>query len=434
MRSGVCTSVSTTVELFEHQTIRVGEPLRSVDGREVRLGERHFDDLVRFNDAHGGRFFTVGHRRISMTEYVGYVEIGDLALEILPKADRTRDQRGEAAAWRDGLLEMLGVATGLRLDSPTAASQRTGRSSLIELVAARYLDELRVLLHQGLAKGYREEEQNGPTFRGRLLVAEHLRANIARADRFHVRTQAYDRDVPLNRILGAALDELGGLALSSGCAARATACRAEFPEVEIATPTAETFERIRLGRTTMRYQQALVLARMLLEHSAPQLRAGRTRVFALLFDMNMLWERYVAALFRRAAGDDIEVSTQERHPFWRGDAHRRGVRPDIVVRARATSDVLLIADTKWKELRQGPPADSDLKQMFVYNELLRGPRALLVYPSVGGAEGTRGTFADREHGCGAMHLVPLAGREWASVKMREQIALMLAEITARVAA
>jgi 5-methylcytosine-specific restriction enzyme subunit McrC len=422
--------VSTTVELFEHQTIRIGEPLRAVDGREVRLSERHFDDLARFNDAHGGRFFTVGHRRISLTEYVGYVEVGDLALEILPKADRARDQYGEAAAWRNGLLEMLGIATGLRLESPSAASQRTGRSSLIELVAARFLDELGVLLHQGLAKGYRDEEQNGPTFRGRLLVAEHLRANLARADRFHVRTQAYDRDVPLNQILGAALNELGGLALSSGCAARAATCRADFPEVTEVAVTVKTFERIRLGRTTMRYQHALILARMLFEQSAPQLRAGKTRVFALLFDMNMLWERYVAALFRRAACPTIEVLTQERHPFWNGAAHRRGVRPDIVVRSRGTGEVLLIADTKWKVLHDGPPADSDLQQMFVYNELLRGPQALLVYPSVGGSECTRGLFSDREHGCGTMHLVPLAGRAWASSKMHAAVASLLNEVVA----
>src|SRR5688572_5749225 len=80
--------------------------------------------------------------------------------------------------------------------------------------------------------------------------------------------------------------------------------------------------------------------------------------------------RGVAALFRRAAGATIEVSTQERHPFWNGGAHRRGVRPDIVVRSRGTGEVLHIADTKWKALHEGPPADSDLQQMFVYNELL----------------------------------------------------------------
>ena len=35
---------------------------------------------------------------------------------------------------------------------------------------------------------------------------------------------------------------------------------------------------------------------------AVELRAGRARVFALLFDMNLLWERYIAVLLRRVVG------------------------------------------------------------------------------------------------------------------------------------
>jgi 5-methylcytosine-specific restriction enzyme subunit McrC len=416
--------VSTNVEIFEYQTIRVGESLRTVDGHEARLTQRHFDDLARFNDAHDRRFFTIGHRRITATQYVGYVEVGDLAIEILPKADRASVPR-TTAAWRDGLLEMLAVATGLRLQSPSSASQRTRRSSLLELVVARFIEELSLLLHQGLAKGYREDEQNGSTFRGRLAMAEHLRANVARADRFYVRTQTYDVDLLLNRILGAALAEIDGLALSNSIRARVDTCRADFPEIGDLRPTTETFRRIRLGRATLRYENALHLAQMILEHNGPQLRAGATRVFALLFDMNVLWERYVAGLFRQAAGDDLEISTQERRTLWSGGLHRRGVRPDIVVRSRTSGTVLLIADTKWKVLREGPPSDGDLQQMFIYNELLSGPRAALVYPGAG-ESGVSGLYSDRLHGCETIHLTPVVGTRWCASTMRAQIAAMLA--------
>ncbi len=412
-------------ELFEHQSISVGELLRASDGCAARFTERHFEDLARFNDANGGRYFTIGHRRISLSHYVGYLEVGELALEILPKADKARAEPGDAMAWRNGLFEMLRIATGLRLEALTSASQRTGRSSLIDLVASRFVDEVQVLLRQGLTKGYREQIENGPTFRGRLLVAEHVRANHARADRVYVKTQVYDRDVTLNQILGAALDVLGSLALSPGCAARAADCRAAFPETTHSVVTDRTFDRVVLGRSTVRYVNALTLARMLLSQSAPQLRSGRSRVFALLFDMNLLWERYVAALFRRAAGASLEVSTQERHLLWTGETHRRGIRPDIVVRSRATNKVLLIADTKWKVLREGPPLDSDLQQMFVYNELLGGARSLLVYPSVSGSKQVRGRFTDRQHDCGTLHLQPLVGKEWASSAMYTEVSALL---------
>jgi 5-methylcytosine-specific restriction enzyme subunit McrC len=417
--------VSTSVEVFEHETIHVGRPMRSTAGGEVRLTERHLEALARFNDAGGGRFFQIGHRKITATEHVGYVEVDGLALEILPKADRHADARSSARAWRDGLLEMLSVATGLRLETTPSAAQRTGRASLLDLVAAHFLQEVAILQHQGLTKGYREEEVNAATFRGRLVVSEQIRANAARDDRFFVRTQTYDQDTALHRILAAALEVIERASASTSIAARLAECQVSFPQVTRTRPTRQAFDRLRLGRATARYEKSLTLARMILEHAAPQLRAGRSRVFALLFDMNMLWERYVAALFRRAAGSSLEVSSQERIPFWRGGPHRRGLRPDIVIRSRADRRVLLTVDTKWKVLAGGPPGDDDLKQMFVYNEVLAGSRAALVYPSTGTEAATSGEYVGRSHRCETVHLVPVRGGRWCGREMKAQVGSLL---------
>src|SRR5688572_27240495 len=100
-----------TLRVFEHQTVRVGEP----------LSEAELDALVRFNDASGQRFFTVGHRRITLRNYVGYVQVGQLGIEILPKADRSAARQGDPERWRGGLLRMLEIAGGMRLESPSSA-------------------------------------------------------------------------------------------------------------------------------------------------------------------------------------------------------------------------------------------------------------------------------------------------------------------------
>lgn len=424
--------MSTPVEVFEHETIHVGRPLRSPTGAAVRLSDAQFDRLVRFNGEHGDRFFVVGHRRLTATEHVGYVEVDGLAIEILPKADRQGDASASSHAWRDGLLEMIAVATGLRLRTPSAASQHTRRTSLLELVAARFVEEVLVLVHQGLVRGYRDEEQNGPAFRGRLLVAQHLRANVARDDRFYVRTQTYDRDTTLHRILAAALDEVAAVCASEAVAARAAECRGSFADVGRVQVTTALFERLRLGRATLRYDAALTLARLILEQRSPALRAGGSRVFALLFDMNVLWELYVGAMFRRAARTlPLEVRTQERLPFWRGGGHHRGVRPDIVVRSTNDRAALLVADTKWKMLRGGAPADADLKQMFVYNELLGAPRAALLYPGGGRhADDGRGEYVGRAHGCDVVELTPVAEGRWCGAAMVAQVAAVLASVNA----
>ena len=256
---------------------------------------------------------------------------------------------------------MLRVALGLRLDQLPSASQQVGRSRLLDLIARAFLAALEPLLHEGLAKGYRSTRSNGSVFRGRLAIADHLRDNIARADRVFVEYQTFDHDIVVNRALACALDVLSTCAVSTSVALGVGGCLARFPDVDTATFNAMMFERIRLGRSTERYADALVYARMILAQQGPQLRAGRERVFALLFDMNLLWERYIAVLLRRAAPAGLAINTQESHPFWRPASHgARRVRPDVVVRDDATADMLVI-DTHGSE--EGPPLRRDLSQM-----------------------------------------------------------------------
>ena len=417
--------MSRTIEVFEHGTLHVSE---SVSEDESGLRQADFDALVRFNDAHGGRLFAVGHRRIKLRSFVGYFQVGDLAIAILPKADRGAP--ASPRVWRAGLLEMLSVALGLRLERAAAASQQLARFRLLDLIALGFLTELEPLLHHGLAKGYRRIEGNGAVFRGRLAVADHIRDNAARADRFFVEHQTYDHEVAVNRLLAAALHTLAGCALSPHVASGVAACLARFPEVRHAGVTRELFERLRLTRATQRYHSPLVYARMILEHRGPQLHAGAQKVFALLFDMNVLWERYVAALFRRAVVPGVAISTQERHLFWRSaeDAGRH-VRPDVVVRAEAQDGrgrPLLVIDTKWKVPTHGRASDEDLKQMFVYNELLAGARAVLLYPATAESAAVRGTYAGRLHTCEQLYLGLFDAQEgWGTAAIRAQIQTLL---------
>lgn len=390
-----------TLRAFEHQTVRVGEVLRGPRGESVELTQRELDTLARFNDAHGDRYFRIGFRRITFRHHVGFVQVGKLGIEILPKADRGSAKLDETLRWRGALLEMLRIATGLRLHSPTDSAQTLARSRLLDLIVSRFVEEVEGLLHEGLAKGYRPDESNEPRFRGRLLVAENLRENLVRADRFYVRFTTYDRDTIPNRILGSALDILDELPLESSLGVRVSRARALFPPFTPLRVTGETFERLKLGRTTARYQAALLFARMIFEQQTPALRTGAVPIFALLFDMNVLWERYISVLVRRACPSGLEVSTQESASFWKMPASpAKTVRPDIVVRRTGAQAALLVADTKWKVLDGPSPGDSDLQQMFVYNELFHSPRAVLLYPrSAGGFGGRAGQFTKRSHQC-----------------------------------
>lgn len=303
------------------------------------------------------------------------------------------------------------------------------KQPLLDLIAQAYLTELEVLLREGLAKGYRSTQSNDTVFRGRLKIAQHLRENIGRGDRFFVEYQTFDHDIAVNRVLAAALKALSWCALSPSVACEVDACLARFPEVEAGAATTTIAERIPLTRTTQRYASALTYARMILAQQGPHLRTGRGRVFALLFDMNSLWERYIAALLRRAAPPELEVHTQERHAFW-APQHQgvRRVRPDIVVRVRSSSGagrVLLVIDTKWKVPSAGIPSDDDLKQMFVYNELLGTLRSVLLYPQTSKSRTVTGAYVTKPHGCEQRHVGLTDGATWSNSAIQQRLVELL---------
>ncbi|HXK18142.1 MAG TPA: hypothetical protein VNG33_10090, partial [Polyangiaceae bacterium] len=138
---------------------------------------------MRFNDERERRLFSVGHRAITFRQYVGYLQVGDLGIEVLPKPDRRVPQDADAIEWRAMLVEMLRVGLGVDLRFSDTSSQSLERPSLIELVVAHLMPKVEQLAHEGLARGYREEESNGSTFRGRLVFIQQLRHNHSRADR-----------------------------------------------------------------------------------------------------------------------------------------------------------------------------------------------------------------------------------------------------------
>jgi 5-methylcytosine-specific restriction enzyme subunit McrC len=436
------------INVFEHDTLCVGA-VASGSVSAPTLTQIQFDALARFNDAHGQRYFRLGHRRLKLGSFVGYLQIGKLGIQILPKVDRDAPRTDDSARWQDFLLEMLRVSTGIPLHSPTDALRQAGRPTLFELVVLRFISEVEGLLHDGLAKGYREIEGNGHTLRGRLLGAAHVRSNFARSDRFYIAYSAFEHDIPINCFLAAALRIVAAQSLPAALHARVARCALLFPEVSTTGVQAEHYDRITQTRSTVRYRVAVNLARMILEQRAPELKSGRQDVFAILFDMNALWERYVGWLFQRAAPKHWEIVLQESRAFWRAGAlTARRVRPDLIVRDRAKRTHVLIADAKWKALRDSEPVDEHLKQMFVYNKLFDAPQSVLVHPTASrGHCRINGTYLDRVqrlkpqtadacdldrgHGCSVLEIALCDGVRPHADAMVEQVRTMLAGVPQR---
>jgi len=61
-----------------------------------------------------------------------------------------------------------------------------------------------------------------------------------------------------------------------------------LPEVEQVKINAAHFDKVKLGRKTTHYRDALQVAKMIILNDSPDLRTGHDDVMAILFDMNDL--------------------------------------------------------------------------------------------------------------------------------------------------
>ena len=378
------------------------EPLCVFEHEKLRIGERgfkrsHFKRLLAWNEANGYKFFSAGPSSIKFSQYVGVIQVDDLVIEVLPKADGS----GDAKVWQQALLEMLGLVHELPLTSTTESHLHKRRSSILDFFFGLYLEDVYGLVRRGLVKQYHLTTANQPVWKGRLHWPGHLRENLIRKERFHVVHQVYDRDHLLHALPKRALSVIQDTTLDPVLQGKAKDLSSAFEQVDDRKLTATVISRIRLGRKTEPYSRAVRLAQMILLDQAPDLTGGRSKLIGLMFDMNQLFERVVLKLMRRSAKryPELHISGQDKRTFWGG----KTIRPDIVI--RRGEEVLRIIDTKWKVPTNGKPGDEDLKQMYVYNLQFGSVESMLLYPYTTSVATIRDefepwTWADaHDHGC-----------------------------------
>ena len=123
------------------------------------------------------------------------------------------------------------------------------------------------------------------------------------------------------------------------------------------------------------------MAEMILLNYRPDIMGGNNSVLALLFDMNKLWEEYIATQIRKSLKPGWRVHTHTTSIFWGLDNSNRSklIIPDLFVTNNQGRSVII--DTKWKLLTDYVPDDADLKQIYAYNKYHKTPHGLLLYPS-----------------------------------------------------
>ncbi|MCH4896107.1 restriction endonuclease [Marinilabiliaceae bacterium JC040] len=356
------------ITVFEHESIRV-------DRGENKISPCQLDALHRFYGEKGVPFYYLIHNGVKFNEFVGVLQVGKTTIEVLPKADKNSDED----KWRKVLIFMLNTVGVFDIHAPSNSDLKLRNNSILDLYFELFVKELEYLLRRGLIKKYRVSEGNKSTLKGSIHFGKHLSKNLIHQERFYIKYSTYDKDHEIHAILYKALKLLYLINTNEQLNSRLGALILNFPELYDINITDSLFKKIVYDRKTEQYKNAIEIARLILLNYHPDVCCGINNVLALMFDMNLLWEKFVYISLRRYKKNSISIKDQNSRYFWKSQSGKNSkIRPDIVLNIGEENCIVL--DTKWKNIYEHNPSINDLRQMFVYMKFYGAKKVALIYP------------------------------------------------------
>ena len=129
------------------------------------------------------------------------------------------------------------------------------------------------------------------------------------------------------------------------------------------------------------YEHVLLWCKTFLFENSFSPYKGNDIAFALLFDMNLLFESYVYDyLKRKGSFENIKNQDKKHYLAYEKEKGRFALKPDIVI-----DEGKIIVDTKWKILSENKSnqgiSQSDMYQLYAYGTKYENCEKLyLIYP------------------------------------------------------
>ena len=368
------------------------------DEKYKYLDHKEFDNLVAFIHEFTGNeesadaldFMRIGYRRnlgevVSIKNYVGLIQMKNgFQIQVLPKISFSEEEDEGNTRTKKVFLRMLRSMKGFPRKKFNDASLKVDQMNLYEIFINMYLQEVRQLVKHGIKSDYIGQEDNLRYYKGKLLVSQNIRANLAHRERFYVSYEEFHPNIPENRLVKATLAKLQKLTTSAKNSKEIRQLLTAFELVEASTNYEKDFSKVVINRNTKDYEMLMQWSKVFLMNKSFTTFSGSTASRALLFPMETVYESYVAQQMKKvmpSAG--WEVSSQDKGYYLFTEPRRQfSLRPDIVMRRNERTVIL---DTKWKSLINNERANygisqADMYQMYAYSKKYGTSEIWLLYP------------------------------------------------------
>jgi len=364
-----------SIGIPEYGVLYSGTLSEQLNHTEATLSSKDFDEVLNLNEqpenAHLAPVFKFsrlkGRDTLTAQNYVGVVQTSSgCQIEILPKISDSIPL-DEA---RQLLVKMLIELKNANFKEGVLSHLDTHNMPLFEHLLSQFLKHVGDIVRKGIARKYVELEENLMFLRGKLQIQEQIKQNIVDQTRFYCVHDEYERNRPINRLIKGALEIVQRVSKSYANRLLSREYLYWFDQVPATQNFRNDFRAINQDRFIHHYRKALPICRMILERLNPLTKQGRNKCLSVLFDMNKVFEDYVASKIQKKYCPPWKIQVQVRsehlvvdhdgNPLFR-------LKPDLELRKDNT---LIIADTKWKLIDENKrPYDitsTDLYQIFTY--------------------------------------------------------------------
>lgn len=329
-----------------------------------------------------------GRQSLRARGVVGVISAQGCQFEILPKIEGAGESvNTNETTLRHRLIHMLGVALDIRIDAGAMSRLGTQRETLLEILIRLFCGKLTTALRQGMPRRYVTHQEDIPALRGSLDVTRQFSTLAAQPQKLACRFDALSPDFALNQVMKAAVSHLSRLSQAPDNQRALHDLTFAYADITAKPRSTLPWDQITLDRTNEQWRELLSLARLLLGDQHQKTSAGSNDGHALLFEMNVLFEEYIARTLKRAlAGFGLRVTSQggRRDCLFEDSKGRFQTRPDILV--RQGDEIVLVIDTKWKRMaariddpKQGV-SQADVYQLMAYSQLYDSRKVMLLYP------------------------------------------------------
>ncbi|MDK2061704.1 McrC family protein [Aliarcobacter butzleri] len=302
------------------------------------------------------KYFTLDWKDLKAKQYCGILNFNDQDFYILPKIANRNDEKN-----LNIFIYMLMYAYDVKLSNEQIASCANQKHTILEVFIQMFANGLLQELKKGLYKEYLTKQDNLPVLKGKYLINENLKYNFTK-NRIYCEYDEFSPNNSLNQFFLYTVKYLQKFVKDKKLLKQ---CELIFDEVEYKSVDINRLETINFNRLNVRFKTSFEIALLLLRQSIPLFNKDK-KSFAFLFDMNVLFEKFIARIVKSL---DYDAKIQNQDNFG-----ALTLKPDIILESQ-------IIDTKYKKIKSIEDIkQSDKLQAFAYGINYGVKNVMLLYP------------------------------------------------------